>query len=106
MLKMNNHPVGVYLQIFSICCCLVALIVARTSEELRVTLPNGSKLVGRTLRSYGGRSIKSFLGVPYARPPVGDLRFKVRDFYVNFFIFNFFSIIKPRKIRFLVFIIT
>lgn len=77
---MIRYPIGVYLQIFSICCCLVALIVARTSEELRVTLPNGSKLIGRTLRSYGGRSIKSFLGVPYARPPVGDLRFKVREF--------------------------
>lgn len=77
---MNKYSIGVYLQILSFGCCLVALTVARTSDELRITLPNGSKLVGRTLRSYGGRSIKSFLGVPYAKPPIGDLRFKVRDF--------------------------
>lgn len=59
--------------------------MARTSDELRITLPNGSKLIGRTLRSYGGRPIKSFLGVPYAKPPLGSLRFKVRDFYIKFF---------------------
>lgn len=56
---------------------LFGLIVARTSDELRITLPSGSKLVGRALRSHGGRSIKAFLGIPYAKPPVGHLRFKV-----------------------------
>lgn len=72
---MNKQiTVLVFLSIFS---CLTLLIVARTSDELRVTLPNGSKLVGRTLRSHSGRSIKSFLGVPYAKPPIGLLRFKV-----------------------------
>lgn len=88
---MNKYSIGVYSQILTFCCCLVALIVARTSDELRITLPNGSKLIGRTLRSYGGRSIKSFLGVPYAKPPLGDLRFKVRDFTYNeicFFLVN------------------
>lgn len=54
--------------------------IARTSDELRVTLPNGNKLIGRALRSHGGRSIKAFLGVPYAKPPVGNLRFKVNTF--------------------------
>lgn len=84
---MNKHSIAVYLQILSICfCCLLALILARTSDELRIKLPNGSKLIGRTLRSYSGRSIKSFLGVPYAKPPLGDLRFKVRDFTYIFFV--------------------
>lgn len=54
--------------------------IARTSDELRVTLPNGNKLIGRALRSHGGRSIKAFLGVPYAKPPVGHLRFQVNTF--------------------------
>lgn len=87
---MNKYSIGVYLQIFTFCCCcLVALIEARTSDELRVTLPNGSKLIGRTLRSYGGKPIKSYLGVPYAKPPLGDLRFKVRIIYVtNLFFFR------------------
>lgn len=48
-----------------------------TSEELRVTLSNGSKLVGKYLRSHNGRAIKSFLSIPYAKPPIGPRRFKV-----------------------------
>lgn len=49
----------------------------RTSEELRVKLNDGSRMVGRFLRSLSGRGIRAFLGVPYAQPPVGELRFKV-----------------------------
>lgn len=51
---------------------------AKTSDLLRVTLPNGfSKLIGRYMRSYDGRGIRAFLGIPYAEPPIGDLRFRV-----------------------------
>lgn len=57
--------------------CLFGLISARTSDELRITLPDKSKLIGRTLRSHSGKSIKAFLGIPYAKPPIGHLRFKV-----------------------------
>lgn len=52
-------------------------VESRTSEELRISLPNGSKLVGRGLLSNDGRPIKAYMGIPYAEPPVGDLRFKV-----------------------------
>lgn len=58
-------------------CNLFSVIIARTSDELRVTLPNGSKLVGRALRSHNGRPIKAFMGIPYAKPPLNHLRFKV-----------------------------
>lgn len=34
------------------------------------------KLVGTTLRSRNGRIFSAYLGLPYAQPPVGDLRFK------------------------------
>lgn len=56
---------------------LFGLVFSFTSDELRVTLSNGSKLVGRYLRSHNGRPIKSFNGIPYAKPPVDNLRFKV-----------------------------
>lgn len=66
-------------------------VEGRTAEELLVTLPNGSKLAGRGLKSHDGRAIKAFMGIPYAEPPLGDLRFKVNSvklfsirFVVNF----------------------
>lgn len=69
------------ISLFIAVVALFGFIVARTSDELRITLPSGSKLVGRALRSHGGRSIKAFLGIPYAKPPVGHLRFKVKLFH-------------------------
>lgn len=56
-------------------------VEGRTSKELLVTLPNGSKLLGRTLRSHDGRAIKAYMGIPYAQPPIDDLRFKVSSIF-------------------------
>lgn len=41
-----------------------------------VRTPLGS-VMGRHIKSYGGRTVSAFEGIPYAKPPVGDLRFKV-----------------------------
>lgn len=49
----------------------------RTSEVLKVTLPNNGRLVGRYLTSQNGTGFRAFMGVPYAEPPIGELRFKV-----------------------------
>ncbi|XP_011185054.2 uncharacterized protein LOC105213718 [Zeugodacus cucurbitae] len=49
---------------------------ARISEELKVQLPHGGVLVGRHWTSHKGRHIRAFMGVPFALPPVGNLRFK------------------------------
>lgn len=58
---------------------LYVLIAARTSDKLKVRLPHGGVLVGRHWTSHKGRHVRAFIGVPYALPPVGDLRFKVSE---------------------------
>lgn len=50
------------------------------SDELLVTLPNGNQLMGKFDETHGGRAIKSFTGIPYAKPPVKHLRFRVNWF--------------------------
>jgi len=38
---------------------------------------NQGKLTGRNMRTRNGREFKAFQGIPYAKSPTGDLRFKV-----------------------------
>ncbi|KAF2897292.1 hypothetical protein ILUMI_08884, partial [Ignelater luminosus] len=40
-----------------------------------VRTPSGS-VMGRHIKSYGGRTVSAFEGIPFAKPPIGDLRFK------------------------------
>lgn len=39
---------------------------------------NQGKIIGSFLKSREGRVFKAYQGIPYAKPPVGDLRFKVK----------------------------
>lgn len=55
--------------------CLLGMGAARTSSDLRVRVDDG-RLLGRYLTSESGRTIRAFMGIPYAEPPVENLRFK------------------------------
>jgi hypothetical protein len=46
--------------------------------DVIVTLEQGD-LKGLRIESIRDRELLAFLGIPYAKPPVGDLRFKVRQ---------------------------
>ncbi|KAG5667007.1 hypothetical protein PVAND_015010 [Polypedilum vanderplanki] len=48
---------------------------ARTSESLKVEIEDG-KIIGGWMTSLSGKIIRAFMGIPYAAPPIGDLRFK------------------------------
>lgn len=48
---------------------------ARTSKDLRVRTEDG-RVIGRYMTSVSGRTIRAFMGIPYAEPPVDDLRFR------------------------------
>lgn len=47
-----------------------------TTDELEVETALG-KIRGSYKVSYGGRIFAAFEGVPYAKPPIGKLRFQV-----------------------------
>jgi carboxylesterase type B len=54
---------------------LLTTIIAALADDL-VVLKHGS-LKGHRLTSRKGREIFAFQGIPYAKPPVGEFRFKV-----------------------------
>ena len=47
-----------------------------TTTDILVTIPQGT-LKGKEEKSPHGDVYYSFQGIPFAKPPVGDLRFKV-----------------------------
>lgn len=56
---------------------IVLHICVSLEEQDDLTLRiNDGVILGRYMSSESGRTISSFLGIPFARPPVGDLRFK------------------------------
>lgn len=47
------------------------------NEEIKITIKQGS-LKGKVQQSRNGSKYYTFLSIPYAKPPVGELRFKVK----------------------------
>jgi len=46
--------------------------------DVTVTLEQGA-VRGLRIESIRDRQLLAFLGIPYAKPPIGDLRFQVRQ---------------------------
>lgn len=58
---------------------LVAKSVISLASPPRVILPHGGVLVGKHMQTSNGKFVDAFIGVPYAKPPVGKFRFAVRN---------------------------
>jgi hypothetical protein len=63
----------------------LVLCVTAVLADPKVTLDKGV-LLGKTLQSRDGKNILAFQGVPYAAPPVGNLKFKVKYFIIIYVI--------------------
>ncbi|XP_050443567.1 uncharacterized protein LOC126847405 [Adelges cooleyi] len=59
-------------------CIALMLFLNFGSFASKVKIENGM-IRGQTLRSRDGRVYLSFTGIPYAKPPVGELRFKAPE---------------------------
>lgn len=46
----------------------------RVDRDLSLRLSNGSPIRGHYMSSFSGRSIRAFPNIPFAEPPVGQLR--------------------------------
>lgn len=50
--------------------------ITASENDLLVKLNHGGSLAGIYLKTESGKPIRSFLGIPYAKPPTGELRFE------------------------------
>lgn len=67
--KMNFLTIFFFSILFHFCFSF------QDTEDLTLRINDG-EILGRYITSHSGRTISAFMGIPFARPPVGDLRFK------------------------------
>ena len=60
--------------IFSLILFFIKSVISENANSITVRIKNG-QIVGKT-KTYETKSFNEFLGIPYAQPPVGPLRFK------------------------------
>jgi hypothetical protein len=66
------------LHVLAVCCWTAAYAVQNLKEtDKPIVRTRLGKLRGQVDVSVSGRSYASFLGIPYAKPPLDDLRFAV-----------------------------
>jgi len=64
-------------------CIIFSLIFGFVFGADEVLQLDQGKLTGSSLRSRNGREFKAFQGIPYAKSPIGDLRFKVKHKHLD-----------------------
>ena len=62
---------------------IVSLIVIGATSDPEPIQTKFGLLQGKWMKSSKQGFIDAYLGIPYAKPPINDLRFKVITFYLN-----------------------
>lgn len=75
-LGLNMVWIKGFLVFGSLLCVYIRAQAENVEEELIVTTKYG-RVKGATLTSRNGRSFLAFRGIPFAKPPIESLRFKV-----------------------------
>ena len=57
---------------------------AKAQEVVPIIEIESGKISGIVEQSFSGQEYFSYLGIPFAEPPTGDLRFKVISFFTYF----------------------
>ena len=63
-----------YIPLFLALCCIDLCLSFESSSSLHVIAPAGT-FQGKETVAPNGQAYMSFQGIPYAKPPIGDLRF-------------------------------
>lgn len=58
------------------CCFLVLFLLWVTKSQSEPVIQTSSGFIEGSLVSVNGRTVYQYLGIPYAKPPLEDLRFK------------------------------
>lgn len=69
--KRNAHKM---FNVFLFTLCVAGV---RGVEEVPRTMTANGELIGTTYQTYSGREVKAFYRVPFAKPPINELRFEV-----------------------------
>lgn len=64
----------IVLNLFCFIGCVLGCLSCNSAPNVRV---DSGEIAGGYEYTYNGRKLYSFLGIPYAKPPVGDYRFEV-----------------------------
>jgi hypothetical protein len=75
--KTPKTMVANFLATLGLLTTVLHLLAARPQEEDVIVTVQQGRLKGLLVESVRGQEMFVFLGIPYAKPPVGELRFKV-----------------------------
>lgn len=74
-----------------------------TSQEAPIVTVSTGRVKGIVSKSRNGWEYFEYLGIPYAKPPLGDLRFEVTFFVLTIVTIKFFLICVDRSLTYCIF---